>query len=74
MGKVQLIKWGRSEYGHVDSKCGRFVICPNYCGSTRPQDYNVWDRKRGVFVSNMAQTISEAKDDVEDFMKSKDAK
>ncbi len=67
---MKRVKWGRPKDEHVDSKCGRFVICPNYCGSTRPQDYNVWDKKRGVRVSNMAQTISEAKEDVEAFMQS----
>lgn len=74
MGKTTLIKWGRSEDGFVDSKCGRFSIVPNYCGTTRPQDYNVRDKDRKIIISHMAQTISEAKEDVEDYMQGKGAK
>ncbi len=66
---MRRVKWERPSEGYVDSKCGRFAIVPNYCGATRPQDYNAWDWKRRVRVSLMAQTISEAKEDVEAYMK-----
>lgn len=35
------IRWKRSEEGHVDSHCGRFMIEALYMGTTRPQGYQL---------------------------------
>ena len=58
-------KWGRAKGGYVDSKCGRYNISPNYCGTTRPQDYKVWERIERKYIANMEATITDAKDAVE---------
>jgi len=38
------IKWGRSEDGYVDSKCGLFRIVPKWWGRVSPQEYVVEHR------------------------------
>jgi hypothetical protein len=37
------IKWGRSDEGFVESKCGRFEISPEYWGCVQPQSYTLID-------------------------------
>jgi hypothetical protein len=41
------IKWGKSEEGYVESKCGRWRIVPLYCGTTSPQMYEIIDDDEG---------------------------
>lgn len=38
---MTAIQWGRSSEGYVESKCGRYYVNPLYCGTTRPQYYEV---------------------------------
>jgi len=66
------VKWERSEEGYVDSKCGRFEIVPLFCGTTRPQYYEMYytdpvmlTRRR---VVGLADTQRSCKDEVEDFL------
>ncbi len=54
------LKWGPSDEGFVESKCGRFRITPNYCGGTRPETYEVRDGDRQI--TTMALSVADAKD------------
>jgi hypothetical protein len=58
---VIRIRWGRSEEGYVESKCGRFTISPLYWGHTRPQSYELRDTKTGR-VNMYLDTQADAKD------------
>lgn len=40
------IRWGRTEDGYCESKCGRFKIEPCYLGRVRPMLYVLVDTKR----------------------------
>ncbi len=55
----QVIKWGRSKEGYVESKCGRFDIEPHYYASTYIQGYGLNDRK--THKSTSADTHNELK-------------
>jgi hypothetical protein len=37
----RLVKWNRSEEGYCESKCGRYLIKPLYCGQTTAQMYEL---------------------------------
>ena len=67
-GEAQ-IKWKRSKDDHCESKCGRFVIVPLYCGATRPQFYAVRDRHINKLFGGYAETQTEAKEEVEERLK-----
>ena len=64
----ETIRWGRSNEGNVDSKCGGWGIAANYCGTCRPQDYNLWDYRdgpggavrRGVMIATQAEAKADA--------------
>ena len=56
------IKWSRSKEGFVKSKCGRFSISPLYCGSTRPEFYEMRDNDLGIKYGGWATTQRELKD------------
>lgn len=60
---VTKIRWHRSDDGFVESKCGQWRIVPNYCGTTRPQDYQLW--RDNVLVEYMARTQRDAKETAE---------
>jgi hypothetical protein len=69
------IKWERSEEGYCDSKCDRFEIVPLFCGTTRPQYYDLYyndpfdlSRKK---VTSLADTQRSCKEEAEDFLKRK---
>lgn len=53
------VKWKRPVDGFVHSHCGRWQITPLYCGSTRPQCYEL--RRDGVVVSGWCTSQREAK-------------
>ena len=38
---MSKIKWGRSDDGFVDSKCGRFFIVPKFWSCVKPQDFDI---------------------------------
>ena len=49
------IKWGKSESGWVDSKCGRFAISPVFRGREKPDGYRVRDRMSGCDIERDTQ-------------------
>lgn len=53
------IRWKRSRDNHVESRCGRWRIVPNYAGTTRAQDYQLWWGDR--MVARMEATQRDAK-------------
>jgi len=63
-----VVKWWRSWDGYCESRCGRYFICPNYCGCTRPQDYELYFHpKRGKRkrLESMANTQRDCKETAE---------
>ena len=45
------IKWGRSDDGYVDSKCGQFRLVPKWWGRVNPQEYVVeHQNSRGEWI------------------------
>lgn len=53
------IRWGRSEDGYVDSRCGRFKIRPLYCSCVKPQWYET--TYYGKTISRWCSTQRDAK-------------
>lgn len=59
-----MIRWNRSEEGFVESKDGRWWICPLFIGRTTPQGYELWDNSRPQGekrVSGLLNTQADAK-------------
>lgn len=69
MGKIQ---WKRSNDGFVDSKCGKWVIVPLYCGSTRAQFFELKHERKTI--TRMASSQREAKEDAERWLEEQDRK
>ena len=67
------VKWGRSDEGYVDSKCGRFDIVALYCGTTRPQAYAVYYTDPVTLsrtcIESFADTQSQCKDEADEYLK-----
>lgn len=63
------VRWNRPKDGYVSSKCGRFLIAPLFCGTTRPQFYELRDAQTGKALSGFNSTIREAKDDAAERIK-----
>ena len=58
---MSRIKWGRSDEGFVESKCGRWHITPLYWGCTRPQAYALRDAKTKKKIGAWYETQWDAK-------------
>jgi len=62
------VKWNMSREGFATSKCGRFVIVPLHCGSTKPQAFTLKRMQEdgtGRVISQYNETQKEAKEDAE---------
>lgn len=59
-----MINWNRSSEGHIESKCKRFVIVPEYWGRERAQSYELKDRLTGERY-RVLSTQRDAKDKAE---------
>lgn len=57
------IRWRRASEGFVESRDGRWRIVPLYCGSTRPQLYDL--TRDDKVVSGYHATQREAKEEAE---------
>lgn len=64
------VRWGRSEDGFTDSKCGRFSINPLWGGCANPQWYELKDKqdnpkKRGNWHDTQRDAKQAAQDKVD---------
>jgi len=48
---TDIIKWGRSDDGFIESKCGNYAIFPEFWGCVSAQNYKLQVKKEGVFVT-----------------------
>ena len=66
----RIVKWGRSEEGYVESKCGRFDIVPLWMGTTRAQAYDLIDTgpNRNLYVRTMHDTQRLAKEHAQEII------
>lgn len=67
---TRKVKWGRSEEGYVESKCGRFDIVPLYMGRCSAQAYNLIDYgpNRNEYKTHMSDTQRDCKENAQDII------
>lgn len=64
-----MIKWGRSDDGFIDSKCGQFRLVPKWWGRVNPQEYVVEHQEDDKWVRIASgDTQKEAKRYAEDWV------
>lgn len=48
---VAKLKWTRSDGGYTETHDGKYEICPEYEGTTRPQSWRLWKHVDGRRLS-----------------------